>query len=457
MPKRLRFLEREERYSVYLDHNNKWVLIAHGPGMRVLVYWSELDLTSCYEAYAPTQKSQYYRQANFHDHVCALVADPDEVEIVWCSDCKLPMRDDDEFTWIDDGAVCESCLDANWTSCYDCEEYSLTSLLNTTMDDVEVCSACIHENYRWCDVCDGWYRDEYGGHEHSCECASPAFSFTIPNDGNPPLCNDEQVEISLPAGVITEEGLYAIQDYLRRESYEYTQYDDATCAGLNRLRYDIGTFDPNWQRKDGNFTKRLSRYAYKTFGVKIPSKILSQIGNIARDHCAGAEYAIEVTRDLNMTAEEFGHEDSCWWGGYESSRCALKSNGGFGMRDLPHGEVRGRAWVMPLKTKDDGDLTPTFDAQNAAAYVVFNGYGSLSGYTATRILAHMTGMTYRKIRFTCSPMYVNNSSGYLVAPEDIAERYTDGDLDLSVHTHANLFELERAEVAATTEKELAHA
>ena len=40
----------------------------------------------------------------------------------------------------------------------------------------------------------------------------------------------------------------------------------------------------------------------------------------------------------------------------------------------------------------------------------------------------MVGMTYRKIGFTCSPMYVNSEAGFLVAPEPIAEKYTDGRL-----------------------------
>jgi hypothetical protein len=117
---------------------------------------------------------------------------------------------------------------------------------------------------------------------------------------------------------------------------------------------------------------------------------------------------------------------------------------------------------MPLKLDNDGALTPTFETQEPAAFVVFNGYGTLSGYTPARIMSHMAGWTYRKVKFECllgnldyddKQMYVNNASGYLVAPEEIAERYTDGSLNLVVDQHADLYVTEKHE----KEKELVNA
>jgi hypothetical protein len=35
---------------------------------------------------------------------------------------------------------------------------------------------------------------------------------------------------------------------------------------------------------------------------------------------------------------------------------------------------------MPMKKNRNGRLTPTFDTLNPDAFVVFNGYGKLSGY-----------------------------------------------------------------------------
>jgi len=76
--------------------------------------------------------------------------------------------------------------------------------------------------------------------------------------------------------------------------------------------------------------------------------------------------------------------------------------------------------------------------------VVFNGYGALSGWAPARIMSHMAGWTYRKIGFSCGPMFINSDSGYLIAPEDIASKYNDGNhLSLSAEMHSSLFETEQ--------------
>jgi hypothetical protein len=170
---------------------------------------------------------------------------------------------------------------------------------------------------------------------------------------------------------------------------------------------------------------------------------MSQVGNIARNHSTAVDVQIDVTRDLNQSPEAFYHDGSCWFTDYAgSSRCALKTNGGYGLRSFGTYSVSGRAWVMPLRQDESGELVPTFETQTPDAFVVFNGYGDLSGYTAPRIVAHMAGMTYRKVGFDCDPMYIN-AGGYIVAPEEIAKKYTDGSLSLSVHQHARLFDREQ--------------
>jgi hypothetical protein len=177
--------------------------------------------------------------------------------------------------------------------------------------------------------------------------------------------------------------------------------------------------------------------------------MLSQVGNIGRDNSTGVDFEIEMTRDLNQSAEDFYHEDSCWWQSYSESRCSLKSNGGIGMRTFKSNgfrdRVNGRAWIMPMRLDDNGDLQPTFDSLTPDAFVIFNGYGDLSGYTPARIVAHMAGMTYRKISFDCSPMYVNGNSAYLVTSEDIATKYaTKGHLSIYTDSHSHLYHREAA-------------
>jgi len=209
---------------------------------------------------------------------------------------------------------------------------------------------------------------------------------------------------------------------------------------------DLYAIGAQWQARDGNYAKRLSRHAYKAHQLKLTPEVMSQVGTIARDHSTAVSVTIEVSRELNESAGYWYHEDSCWWNSYSESRCALKTNGGFGLRSFstgdPYADVTGRAWVLPLRLNENGYPLPTFDTRTPDAFVVFNGYGDLSGYTPARILAHMAGWTYRKIGFECNPMYVN-AGGYLIAPEDIAGRYTDGSLHLSVDQHARLYDDER--------------
>lgn len=399
----------------------------------------DLDLAEEWSGFA----SRYYgnlKQTAFLDHLREIVRDPDAIdEIEFCGNCGAPAWNDDVSSAGNGTRLCDSCWE-DWATCGCCEEKYPPDDLTETADGADICESCLEANYTWCDDCEGYYPDaEDHGHRSSDDggcCESPQPDFRVRNDGCEPLANDTRFTITLPAGVISEEGLTAIRRYLMREG----QYD---------LSYDLGKLGNQWQAKTGNYTRRLSRLAYQAHGSKLTPEVLSQVGCIARDHSSPVSTEIEVTRDLNQSAEDFANDGSCWWGSYSESRCAFKTNGGFGLRSFgEYDSVDGRAWVLPLKLAEDasgiqtGKLTPTFDTMTPDAFVVFNGYGDLSGYAGARIMAHMAGWTYCKIGFECSPMYVN-SGGYLIAPEDIAEKYTDGSLRLSVSQHARLYENER--------------
>jgi hypothetical protein len=64
----------------------------------------------------------------------------------------------------------------------------------------------------------------------------------------------------------------------------------------------------------------------------------------------------------------------------------------------------------------------------------------------------MAGMTYRKVDLTLNPMYVNSDSGYLVAPEEIAEPYTDGRYSVSMDQHSDLYYQEQRNAAKQKER-----
>jgi hypothetical protein len=272
-------------------------------------------------------------------------------------------------------------------------------------------------------------------------CTSPQLEFSVRNDGRPPLENDTQATISLPGGAIATEGLREIR-YLLRNWYEGDTFP------LTRLSSELAPLGDQWQTPAGNFTKRLSHYAYKNYAIKLPPEAVSQVGCLARNYSTeAADWTIDITRNLNLDPADFYHEDSCWWTSYSDSRCALKTNGGLALRSFSrHGRVSGRAWVMPLR-QENGKLYPTFNTTSPAAFVTFNGYGSLAGYAAPRIMGYVTGWTYRKIGFECPPMCVN-AGGILVAPEEITELYARKELFLaSVDRHASLFQDEQAMAA----------
>lgn len=385
------------------------------------------------------------------------VSDPEEIKTLgWCARCERPQQSS-RMTKIAGGRkVCDSCI-VWYAPCSCCDRYLRSSSLTRTLHgpDSRVCSSCFSRFHRYCNVCDGYYhRSRRADHAHdetrSC-CSSPATRFKIPNNGDGLLKNDTRVLIQLAAGEISEEGLQSIRMILRNYTGNLDYYEQMEeRQQWLMLSNDLASLGNKWQTREGNYTKRLSRMAYKKYAIKVPGTVLTHVGNVARDHSAPVDFNIETTRMLNMSARKFGHDDSCWWQSYFASRCVFKTNGGFGIRAFEDRRVVGRAWVMPLKLANPSSrvsrkaLIPTFNTENPDAYVVFNGYGVLNGYTPARILSYMTGQTYTKVEFTAHPMYVNSSSGYLVGPEELIAPYTDGRLSLDVDQHSNLYNSEQA-------------
>lgn len=360
--------------------------------------------------------------------------------ITFCVSCGKP-EGTERAHEVRNGWVCATCCE-DYAACHNCAELVPDGERIRTIQTQLICRICATRDFRYCQTCVGHYHRLYrADHRHGTRtcCESPTHVFTVPSIGNSPLQNDTRLRVSLPSGELSEEGVDAIRGQIMNQAY----YDDAgnKYQEWRDLAWAIEQLGTKWQTKEGNYTKRLSRFAHKKYGLKVPPQLITMVGNVARDHSSGDDYSVEVTRELNRSATSFGYRNSCWWSSYSRSRCALKTNGGFAIRSFNGaGDVSGRAWVMPLKKNTRGGLEPTFDTMTPDAYVVFNGYGKMTGYTAPRILCQMTGMTYRKIQFTCNPMYVNSSAGYLVAAEDLASRFTDNNvLSLRLAHHSDLF------------------
>lgn len=402
----------------------------------------------------------------------------------YCNNFKLA----GETKKSDDGYdVCESCIKRySFIILPCCDKLSRNNPVRILDSDERICNRCAAKRrLYYCGHCQAYSTDQNHYHPRGCQCESPQAEFVVGN-----VAQNTRTTISLPAGEISEQGISLIQQQTLRLSVDLKVRDDIYLSIIPSLGI-------KWQTKEGNFTKRLSRAVFNKHKVKIPADVLERIGQIAGEHSKGAgELHLEVTRDLNGSPASFGNEGSCWWQSYTASRCTLKSNGGFALRTFGAANksnkdgkaVLGRAWVLALKKeqyipgapakpgepikghclcepcttgytkalkayvkklatyneavaegpKPTVRLVPTFDTQSAVAYLVFNGYGNLSGYIAARALSQMTGWTYRKTGFTTAQMYIN-AGGYLVTSEDIATTFTDASISMKLTTHSDLF------------------
>lgn len=327
---------------------------------------------------------------------------------VFCDDCGKVVW---EFHNTD-LEVCDSCLN-NYGRCDYCENVTRET---TDVGSNTVCESCLGNHYAYCGTCEEYIDNDNDEHGHTCTCDAPHLRFEFPNDGHGTVSQNERITVELPKGTIDDEGMRHISN-LVEQAIANSPDDQFFYIDLMQ---EVG---PLWQMKRGNFTRRLSSVLHSQHQFKLPSGVLSEVGNIARAHSSDdAEWHVSFTRHLNGSAEDFCHDESCWFTGgrYGKSRCALKQWGGLALRTwdddcngVYRGMPNGRAWVQPL----NADLNPTHDIANAHAYIVYNGYGDLEGYVAARIVAHLTSLTYRKVEFYASPQFINGDTGYLIADE----------------------------------------
>lgn len=378
--------------------------------------------------------------------------------VVICAVCRTLEWSQDTHSDVDGNTVCDSCR-TNYTACHRCDDWSIAGRrFLTFVTSWYYCESCRDSVGSYCDDCEVWYHEDYAeDHDHDrhveCECTPHDLRFTIPANSHGVMKQDERLLIELPEGHITDQAVNAAIQLLWNEQFSalYQQwmnvawkpgvgydYDHPKPDGYveyNDLDRVIRSLEQVWQAKRGNYTRRLSAALYKELGVKLQEGLLSRVGAVIRSHTTMKNsWHIEFTRDLNQSARAFYHEGSCWWGSESESLCALKAWGGMAMRSYEgHDQERnfpsGRVWIQPL----NDDMEPTLDALGARAYVIYNGYGELDGYTPARILAYLTSKTYRKIDFEASHQYVNGSSGYLVADQETCDSTSDVSIDRSYH------------------------
>jgi len=229
--------------------------------------------------------------------------------------------------------------------------------------------------------------------------------------------NDTPFDLSVGAGDISGSGLRRIRDLIYdRTGARYGNYG----INLPELTHDE-TF-AMWQTAKGNFTKRLGKLLLETRSVKLTEEFMAEIGNIARQYTAETRtFKVEFTRNINRPASAFAHRESCWWSSHWQSRCQFKNLGGMGIRTFnSQDKVSGRCWLIPLEIANSGRIWQPSFKSNSDAYIAFNAYGhELMPFS--RMVAQLTGKSYRKVELNGSRMYINGHVGVLIASQEVCD------------------------------------
>ena len=229
--------------------------------------------------------------------------------------------------------------------------------------------------------------------------------------------------ITLPSGRISETGKREILSLLWNETGD-------NC--IPALPDDFA-----WQMQVGgkgeyvgSLPKRIAKYYWQKFTVKLNSDFLGKIGSLASQHTTKIdEFTFDFTSEFNWDDGDFGDAGSCYWGCRSKARDLLSENGGQAIRFFNgEGGARhgfARAWIMPHQ---DG-------------LVCFNGYGMELSQIA-HILAFHRGESYRKIRLANNDsadglIWINGGSGFLIGQESAINGASRFDLHIDSATCDN--------------------
>jgi hypothetical protein len=233
--------------------------------------------------------------------------------------------------------------------------------------------------------------------------------------------------VTTPAGEISDRGITLLLQHLNAQRL---QLGDWKALNADKGWVLLPPLPDDWAwvwvvaRGDyaGTMPKRISKYFYKTHGLKSPESFLQEIGNIARRHSTAlVTYTFEFVNRFNWRPGEFGDGGSCYFGGRGAALEMLEENGGMAMCFFDEtGRSLARAWLVPAE----------------GVHIVFNGYGFAGTPTLTiaRVLALHLSASYKKIHLenagsASGALWINNAVGYAVGPESVIDGIDDYDFE----------------------------
>lgn len=346
----------------------------------------------------------------------------------------------DELTEVVGDEVCRSCIRRYYVECIGCQELNHRNDMTDIQGD-HVCESCLSNGSIEAATCEGcgtyfytdnmlyvedrgYYCSDHQPREASvCKPTHLAFEFPALCTPQKSIKNDEIVTVTVAHGEVSNVGMGEIRNLI----YKRTGGTNRNYDGLNLHELaNEETFDRTWQTKEGNFPKRLAKHMLTERSMKLTEELMAEVGNIAKAYTSQTgKTHISLTRNLNLPASQFCNDGSCWWTDYATSRCEAKAYHAFGVRgwavedDDQLDQPISRAWLIPLSVTATNRFGPTH-VLPADAYVLFNAYG-MEVLPFARIVAGMTGKSYKKIAFRGDHMYVNGEVGVLIAEQSVCD------------------------------------
>jgi len=233
---------------------------------------------------------------------------------------------------------------------------------------------------------------------------------------------DKHLSVSIPDGILPEEGIAEIQSFLASRGFNYPSSNlDGDILETDRRYFSWVWLDP----KKGTLPKRLAKWLKKNYNQILPPQIMADLGAIAKRHSTSClNYYYQITDKLTFGDAEFGYDrsgGSCWWGNSKYAEKFIKHGGLaclFYNSDQPRVNSNGigRIWIAP-------------DYDDSKYAMLFNGYwddGQGASLMLTRVVATILGVTYRKVINATSPLdlYINGdpSIAYVIGDKMVVDQ-----------------------------------